>query len=42
MKYGAMVLAACGVVHGPAKGSVEGQVMNLQAGSPKRCSSRRE
>ena len=38
MKYGAMVLAVCGVVHGyqaaPAKGSIEGQVMNLKAGSP--------
>jgi uncharacterized surface anchored protein len=38
MKFGAMVLAICGVVHGyqaaPAKGSIEGQVMNLKAGSP--------
>jgi hypothetical protein len=38
MKYGAMVLAVCGVSHGyqaaPAKGSIEGQVMNLKAGSP--------
>jgi hypothetical protein len=38
MKFGAMVLAFCGVVQGyqaaPAKGSVEGQVMNLKAGSP--------
>ncbi len=38
MKFGAMVLAVCGVMHGfqaaPAKGSIEGQVMNLKAGSP--------
>ena len=38
MKFGAMVLAVCAVVHGfqaaPAKGSIEGQVMNLQSGSP--------
>src|ERR1017187_2824358 len=38
MKFGAMVLAVCGVVHGfqaaPAKGSIEGQVMNAKAGSP--------
>ena len=38
MKFGAIVLAVCGVVHGfqaaPAKGSIEGQVMNLKAGSP--------
>ena len=37
MKVGAMVLAVCGVVHGfqgPAKGSIEGQVMNGKAGSP--------
>src|ERR1035437_7522161 len=38
MKIGAMVLAVCGVVHAYqaalAKGSIEGQVMNLKAGSP--------
>ena len=38
MKFGAMVLAVCGVMHGfqaaPAKGSIEGQVMNLKAGTP--------
>ena len=38
MKFGAMVLAVCGVMHGyqaaSAKGSIEGQVMNLKAGAP--------
>lgn len=38
MKFGAMMLAACWVAQGyqapPAKGSIEGQVMNLTAGSP--------
>jgi protocatechuate 3,4-dioxygenase beta subunit len=38
MKFGAMVLAACGVMHAyqaaPVTGSIEGQVMNLKAGAP--------
>jgi protocatechuate 3,4-dioxygenase beta subunit len=38
MRVGVFVLALCGVANGfqaaPAKGSVEGQVMNLKAGSP--------
>ena len=38
MRVGVFVLALCGVAHGfqaaPAKGSIEGQVMNLKAGSP--------
>ncbi len=38
MRVGAFVLAWCGVMHGfqaaPAKGSIEGQVMNVKAGSP--------
>ena len=38
MRVGAMVLAVCGVGHGyqaaPAKGSIEGQVMNVKAGAP--------
>ena len=38
MKFGAMVLVVCGVMHGyqathPAS-SIEGQVMNLKAGTP--------
>ena len=38
MRVGVLLLALCGVVQGfqaaPAKGSIEGQVMNLKAGSP--------
>lgn len=38
MKYGALMFAVCGVMHGyqlaPSKGSIEGQVMNLKAGTP--------
>ena len=38
MKFGAIVLTVCGVMHGyqaaPAKGSIEGQVVNLKAGTP--------